>query len=96
VREIAIRMALGASAGSVRSLIARHSLSIALAGVIPGAILSFVAIRATRTFLFGISPFDTWTVAITALGLFALALLASCIPIVRATRVNALAALREE
>ena len=94
--EIAIRMALGASASSVRSLIARHSLSIALTGLIPGAALSFLAIRATRTFLFGISPLDAWTIAITALGLFALALLASCIPVVRATRVDALAALREE
>jgi putative ABC transport system permease protein len=95
-REIAIRMALGASAGSVRSLIARHSLSIALVGVIPGAILSFFAIRATRSFLFGVSPLDAWTMAITALGLLALVLLASWIPIARATRVNTLAALREE
>ena len=95
-REIAIRMALGASAGSVRSLIARHSLSIALAGLIPGVALSFFAIRATRSFLFGISPLDAWTIAATASGFFALALAASWIPILRATRINALAALREE
>ena len=95
-REIAIRMALGASTRSVRSLIARHSLSIALAGLIPGAALSFFAIRATRSFLFGISPLDAWTIAATALGFFALALAASWIPVLRATRINALAALREE
>ena len=95
-REIAIRMALGASASSVRSLVARHSLSIALAGLIPGAALSFFAIRATRSFLFGISPLDAWTIAATALGFFALAIAASWIPILRATRINALAALREE
>lgn len=95
-REIAIRMALGASTHSVRSLIACHSLSIAFAGLIPGAALSFLAIRVTRSFLFGISPFDAWTLFLTALGFFALAVAASWIPIMRATRVNALLALHEE
>lgn len=95
-REIAIRMALGASARSVRSLIARHSLSIVLSGLIPGAGLSFFAVRAARSFLFGISPLDAWTLAATVLGFFALALAASWIPVLRATRVNALAALHEE
>jgi len=95
-REIAIRMALGASARSVRSLIARHSLSIAVAGLIPGAALSFLAIRSVRTFLFGISPLDPATIALTTIAVFVLALAASCIPIARAARVNALAALREE
>lgn len=95
-REIAIRMALGASPRSVRSLVARHSLYIALGGLIPGAIFSFVAIRATQSFLFGISPLDGWTIAATLLGFFALALLASWIPVMRATRINALLALREE
>lgn len=95
-REIAIRMALGASAGSVRSLVARHSLYIAFGGLVPGAIFSFAAIRAARSFLFGVSPLDAWTIAATLLGFFALALLASWIPVLRATRVNALLALREE
>ena len=95
-REIAIRMALGASANSVRSLIARHSLFIALGGLIPGALFSFLAIRVTRSFLFDISPFDGWTVAATFLGFFALAFVASWIPVMRATRVDALLALRDE
>lgn len=95
-REIAIRMALGASAGSVRSLIARHSLSIALTGIVPGVLLSFFAIRATRSFLFGISMLDAGTLAATALAVFVLALVASWIPVIRAARINALAALREE
>lgn len=95
-REIAIRMALGASAGSVRSLITRHSLFIALGGIGPGAVLSFLAIRVTRSFLFDISPFDGWTVAATFLGFFALAFVASWIPVMRATRVDALLELRNE
>ena len=95
-REIAIRMALGASARSVRSLVARHSLYIAVGGLIPGAILSFAAIRAARGFLFGISPLDGWTIAATLAGFLLLALLGSWIPVIRATRINALLALREE
>ena len=95
-REIAIRMALGASARSVRSLIARASFSLALMGLIPGAVLSIIAIRTAKSFLFGISSLDAWTVAATAFAVFALALLASWLPISRAARVNALTALREE
>ena len=95
-REIAIRMALGASASSVRSLVARHSLYIALGGLIPGAIFSFAAIRAARSFLFGVTLLDVWTIAATLAGFFLLALLASWIPVIRATRINALLALREE
>lgn len=95
-REIAIRMALGASTGNVRALIARHSLSIALIGLISGVALSVLAIRSARSFLFGISPLDPETIAFTVTAVFALALAASSIPIARAARVNALAALREE
>lgn len=95
-REIAIRMALGASARSVRSLIARHSASVVLMGLALGGAFSFLAIRAVRSFLFGISPLDLWTVAATVVGLFVIAAAASWIPVMRATRVNALAALREE
>lgn len=95
-REIAIRMALGASARSIRSLIARHSLSILFSGLIPGVVLSLFALRATRSFLFGISPLDAWTIAVTAIVFVALALAASWIPVMRATRVNVLAALHEE
>lgn len=95
-REIAIRMVLGASPQNVRSMVARHSLYIALGGLIPGAIFSFAALRATRTFFFGIAPLDPWTLAVTLLGFFAVALFASWIPVVRATRIKALLALREE
>ncbi|MGB7173118.1 MAG: ABC transporter permease, partial [Candidatus Acidiferrales bacterium] len=95
-REIAIRMALGASPRDTRVLILRHCASIAAAGLVPGALISVAAARATRSFLFGISPLDPWTVALTAAGFFALALAATWIPAMQATRVDALLALREE
>lgn len=95
-REIAIRVALGASAGSVRLLITRASVSLALTGLVPGAILSVIAIRAAKRFLFGISPLDAGTIAATVFVVFALALAASWIPVGRAARVDPFAALREE
>jgi putative ABC transport system permease protein len=95
-REVAIRIAVGASHGSVRRLFARHGLLIASAGLLPGMLLALVAGRVTRSFLFGISSFDALTVAVTLLGFFVLALLASWIPIARATRADVLVALRDE
>jgi predicted permease len=95
-REIAIRIAVGASRRQVGGLVARHGLSIASAGLLPGMVLAIAAGRVTRSFLFGISAFDGRTAATTLLGFFALALLASWIPMARAARTDALLALRDE
>ncbi len=95
-REIAIRMALGASPRKTRALILRHCASIAVAGFVPGALICVVAARATRSFLYGISPLDLWTIAIALAGFFAFVLAAAWLPAIKATRVDALLALREE
>jgi ABC-type antimicrobial peptide transport system permease subunit len=95
-REIAIRMAFGASARDVANLIARYSVSLALAGLVPGLVLAAAAAFATRSFLFGIRSFDPWTIVLTAACLLFIGLIASCSPIVQAVRVSPLATLREE
>jgi putative ABC transport system permease protein len=95
-REIAIRMAFGATARGIASLVARYSLSLALAGLVPGAILSIVAAFATRSFLFGIGALDPWTIACTTAGLFAVGVIATWSPVAQAARVNTLATLRDE
>jgi putative ABC transport system permease protein len=95
-REIAIRIAVGASRSNVRGLIARHGLLVASAGLLPGMLLAMIAGRVTRSFIFGISSFDTQTVAATLFGFVVLALLASWIPIARAARTDTLLALRGE
>lgn len=95
-REIAIRMAFGASASDVAGLIARYSMSLALAGLIPGLILAALAALATRSFLFGVGPLDPRTIAFTIMGLVGIGLMASCSPVVQAMRVSTLATLREE
>lgn len=95
-REIAIRMAFGATPSDIANLVARHSLSLALAGLIPGLILSVAAARAIRSFLFGIGVLDPWTIAWTAAGLLALGVIATWSPMAQAARVSTLAMLREE
>ncbi len=95
-REIAIRLAVGASRSHVRRLFARHGLVVASAGLVPGMLLAMAAGRVTRSFLFGISAFDTRTVAATLLGFVVLALLASWIPSLRAARADVLLVLRDE
>ena len=95
-REIAIRMAFGASARDVANLIARYSVSLAFAGLVPGLVLAALAAVAIRTFLFGIGSLDPWTITLTGAGLLLIALIASCSPIVQAVRVSTLSTLREE
>jgi putative ABC transport system permease protein len=95
-REIAIRMALGATARDVATLIARYSLLLALSGLLPGLVLAAAAGFATRSFLFGIHPLDPFTITFTAAGLLIIGVIASFSPIVQAVRVSTLATLREE
>ena len=95
-REIAIRMVLGASAGDARALILRQGALLLLAGLGPGNLLAWAGAHALRALLFGIPPFDPWTVSLTASGFFLLALCASSIAALQATRVHPLVALHEE
>ncbi|HTS11464.1 MAG TPA: ABC transporter permease [Candidatus Limnocylindrales bacterium] len=95
-REIAIRIALGATAGDVAGLVARYSASLVLGGVLPGAVLCFLAARATGRFLFGVTSYDAWTIAMTAFGLLLLGIIATWAPVAQAVRENALGSLREE
>jgi predicted permease len=95
-REIAIRMAFGATPGDIANLVGRYSLALALAGLIPGAILCVAAALATRSFLFGIGVLDPWTIVGTAAGLFAVGVIATWAPVAQAARVSTLVTLREE
>ena len=95
-REIAIRMALGATPPDIARLVTRYGLSLVLAGLIPGALLCVVAARITQSFLFRVAGFDLSTVSLTALGLFALVAIATWFPVVQAVSVNTLTTLHDE
>jgi predicted permease len=95
-REIGVRMAIGASQGTVLGLVMRQGLTLAFIGALVGGVLAALAARVMSGALFGVGMFDpvAWTVAIAAL--LGSATLANFVPARRAMRVNPVAALRTE
>jgi predicted permease len=95
-REFGIRMALGAQRRNVLQLVAGDAMTITLAGVGLGLLISVASTNLLRGFLYGLSPTDAATYAGAALLWTAVSLVASCGPAYRATRVDPSIALREE
>jgi ABC-type antimicrobial peptide transport system permease subunit len=96
VREIGVRLALGAARGAVVWMIVRDGLAIAVPGVFVGAACAWAAARLIRAQLYGIAPDDLRTLVIAAAVSLAMALAASLLPALRASRVTPVEALREE
>lgn len=94
--EIGIRMALGARAGNVLSLILKNGLVLVLTGIAIGVGGAFALTRFLTTLLFGVTPTDSVTFVVVCAIFFAIAMVASFIPALRATRVDPLIALRYE
>jgi predicted permease len=92
--EFGIRQALGARAGNVAGLVLRRTLRIAAVGLIGGTLAALVLLRALRALLFGVTPTDPLTFAVTACTVGAVALLAALVPALRATRVDPAVSLR--
>jgi predicted permease len=95
-REIGIRVALGARKADVLRLVIGRGALLAAIGIALGAAGAAALGRALSGFLYGISATDPLTFAGISLLLGAVALLASYVPALRATRVNPLVALRYE
>jgi len=94
--EIGIRMALGARAADVLSLILKNGLALVLAGIAIGIAGALALTRLLTTLLFGVTPTDSVTFVVVCIVFFLIAMLASLIPALRATRVDPLVALRYE
>jgi putative ABC transport system permease protein len=94
--EIGIRVALGASRGTVLRMVLRETLALTIAGMALGIPCALAASRLLGHMLFGVSASDPATLAAVIIGLAAVATLAGYIPARRATRVNPISALRCE
>jgi putative ABC transport system permease protein len=95
-REIGIRMALGADRGAVLRLVTGEGLRLALAGVVVGLLGAAGATRVLAGLLFDVRPLDLPTFAAAAAGLALVALAASAVPALRASRVAPMSALRQD
>ena len=94
--EIGVRMALGAQIADVLRLVLRRAMLLAVIGVVIGLAGAAAVTRYLTSMLFGVKPIDAFTFGAVALGLVAVALVASLIPAKRATKVDPLVALRYE
>ncbi len=96
IREIAIRMALGASPHSILRLVMGRATRLAAAGILLGLSVSWFATRLLRSVLYGISPHSTAVLVVVSLVVCSAAALASYLPARRAMAVDPNAILRSE
>ena len=94
--DIGVRMALGAERSRIVGMVLRQGAELTAAGIVLGLIGAAVLTRVMATLLFGVGTHDLLTFSIVPLVLGSIALLAVCIPALRATRVDPVVALREE
>jgi putative ABC transport system permease protein len=94
--EIGIRMALGAEAGDVLGLVLGRAAILTVVGIAIGTAFALALTRFLGALLYGVEPGDPLTFISVAVLLGAVALLAGYIPARRATRVDAMEALRAE
>jgi putative ABC transport system permease protein len=95
-RELGVRLALGATAGSLRQMVVRQALGITLVGAVVGLAIAFAGSRLLASLLFQVTPGDPLTLAGVALLLVAVALLAAYLPARRVTRIDPATVLRAE
>jgi putative ABC transport system permease protein len=96
VREIGIRMALGAQIGDVLRMVVVEGMKPTLIGVAIGLVGALALGRVLSSVIYGVSARDAATFGTVALVMTAVGLLASTLPAYRATRVDPMKTLREE
>ena len=96
LRELGIRLALGARASGVQWMVLRDGMKQALAGVVLGIIGAMWLTRSMSTLLFEVKPGDPLTLTVVAALLIVTAAVACLLPARRATRIDPLVVLRTE
>jgi predicted permease len=95
-RELAVRIALGATPRQVVSLILADPVRTTLAGIVVGIPASYIVMRSVASLLFEVRIFDIPTILGCAVLLVTAAVAAAIVPARRATRIDPLRALRAE
>jgi ABC-type antimicrobial peptide transport system permease subunit len=95
-QEIGIRIALGAASNTVRNMVIRQGMGVALLGVAIGLTAAYGLTRVIATFLFGVTARDPLVFVSVPLLLSGVALLGVWLPARRAARVDPVVALRTE
>jgi ABC-type antimicrobial peptide transport system permease subunit len=95
-QEIGIRTALGARRQQIVGLLMRDAGWLMAVGAIGGVVLSLLVGRSAATLLFGLTPHDPSTLGLACLVLAIVAATASFVPASRASRLDALSAMRDE
>jgi ABC-type antimicrobial peptide transport system permease subunit len=94
--EIGIRMALGAAGNDVLGLVVRQTVRLVTIGAVLGIAGALALGRALTSMVFEVRPSDPTTLAVVTALLMLVALVATLVPALRATRVTPLVALRRE
>ena len=94
LREFGIRVALGATPGTLSRQVLREALRLAAAGVALGGVLCIAFLRLLRTYLYGVKPGSALTFVLAAMAVTLVALLAAAVPARRAAQADPIEALR--
>jgi predicted permease len=94
-REIGVRVTLGATRSDVSRLVLWEGLRLSALGVVIGLVAALTAGRALATIVFGVSPRDPMTLALTGIVLLVVAAVASALPAWRAAGIDPMRVLRD-
>ena len=89
-------MALGATRSALLWLVMRQASTMLLTGTVIGAGMALISVRFVRGFLFGVNPYDGWSLAGAAVLLLVTGLTAAYLPARHAAHVSPVDALRAE
>ncbi len=95
-REIAVRVAVGASVWDIRALVAREGVALVAGGLALGVALSLALTRLLASQLYGVTPTDPSTFGAIVVVLGTSAVVASLVPVRQATRVQPAEIMRSE
>ncbi len=95
-RELGIRVAIGADRRALFRLVLGRALALVGLGLVAGLALALATTHTVASLLYGVSPLDPATLALTLTVLVAVAVVASYLPARRATRVDPVLVLRDE